>query len=35
MRAHREQLWSAMARELAHQMGTPLSSLSGWVEVCN
>jgi signal transduction histidine kinase len=33
MRAHREQLWSAMARELAHQMGTPLSSLAGWVEV--
>jgi signal transduction histidine kinase len=33
MRAHREALWSAMARELAHQMGTPLSSLAGWVEV--
>lgn len=33
VRAHREQLWSAMARELAHQMGTPLSSLAGWVEV--
>jgi signal transduction histidine kinase len=33
IRAHREQLWSAMARELAHQMATPLSSLSGWVEV--
>jgi signal transduction histidine kinase len=33
MRAHREQLWSAMARELAHQMGTPLSSLAGWMEV--
>jgi signal transduction histidine kinase len=33
VRAHREALWSAMARELAHQMGTPLSSLSGWVEV--
>lgn len=33
LRAHREKLWSAMARELAHQMGTPLSSLSGWVEV--
>jgi signal transduction histidine kinase len=32
-RAHREQLWSSMARELAHQMGTPLSSLAGWVEV--
>jgi signal transduction histidine kinase len=33
VRAHREQLWSAMARELAHQMATPLSSLAGWVEV--
>jgi signal transduction histidine kinase len=33
LRAHREALWSAMARELAHQMGTPLSSLAGWVEV--
>ncbi|HEX2167806.1 MAG TPA: ATP-binding protein, partial [Longimicrobiales bacterium] len=33
MRAHQERLWSAMARELAHQMGTPLSSLAGWVEV--
>jgi signal transduction histidine kinase len=33
MRAEREKLWSAMARELAHQMGTPLSSLSGWIEV--
>jgi signal transduction histidine kinase len=33
IRAHREQLWSSMARELAHQMATPLSSLSGWVEV--
>jgi signal transduction histidine kinase len=33
MRAERERLWAAMARELAHQMGTPLSSLSGWIEV--
>lgn len=33
MREERERLWAAMARELAHQMGTPLSSLSGWVEV--
>src|SRR5690606_9503495 len=32
-RAERERLWSAMARELAHQMGTPLSSLAGWLEV--
>lgn len=33
LRAERERLWAAMARELAHQMGTPLSSLAGWVEV--
>jgi signal transduction histidine kinase len=33
MRAERERMWAAMARELAHQMGTPLSSLSGWLEV--
>ena len=33
VREERERLWAAMARELAHQMGTPLSSLSGWVEV--
>ncbi len=32
-RAERERMYAAMARELAHQMGTPLSSLSGWVEV--
>lgn len=33
VREERERLWAAMARELAHQMGTPLSSLSGWIEV--
>jgi signal transduction histidine kinase len=33
LRAERERMWAAMARELAHQMGTPLSSLSGWVEL--
>ncbi|HEY8470932.1 MAG TPA: HAMP domain-containing sensor histidine kinase [Longimicrobiales bacterium] len=33
LRAEREQMWAAMARELAHQMGTPLSSLAGWVEL--
>jgi signal transduction histidine kinase len=32
-RAERERMYGAMARELAHQMGTPLSSLAGWVEV--
>lgn len=33
VRAERERLWAAMARELAHQMGTPLSSMSGWLEM--
>lgn len=33
VRAERERLWAATARELAHQMATPLSALSGWVEV--
>ena len=32
-RADREQIWAGMARESAHQLGTPLSSLSGWVEL--
>lgn len=27
------QLWSGMAKETAHQIGTPLSSLMGWVEM--
>ncbi|MDT8435168.1 MAG: HAMP domain-containing sensor histidine kinase [Gemmatimonadota bacterium] len=31
--AERERIWSAMARESAHQMGTPLSSLVGWLEL--
>lgn len=33
MRAERERLWASMARELAHQMGTPLSALAGWIEM--
>jgi signal transduction histidine kinase len=28
----RDRLWVAMARETAHQMGTPLMSLAGWIE---
>jgi signal transduction histidine kinase len=32
-RAEREHVWMGMAREAAHQLGTPLTSLSGWVEV--
>ncbi len=31
--AERERVWAGMARESAHQLGTPLSSLSGWVEL--
>jgi len=32
-RADREQIWAGMARESAHQLGTPLSSISGWIEL--
>ncbi len=32
-RAEREHVWMGMAREAAHQLGTPLTSLSGWIEV--
>ena len=31
--AERERVWAGMARESAHQLGTPLSSLGGWVEL--
>lgn len=27
------QLWAGMAKETAHQLGTPLTSLQGWVEM--
>ncbi len=30
--ARRDRMWVAMAREAAHQMGTPLTSLQGWIE---
>jgi signal transduction histidine kinase len=32
-RADREQIWAGMARESAHQLGTPISSMSGWIEL--
>jgi signal transduction histidine kinase len=32
-RAERERVFAGMAREAAHQLGTPLSSLHGWVEL--
>lgn len=27
------QLWASMAKETAHQLGTPVSSLQGWIEI--
>ena len=27
------QVWAGMAKETAHQLGTPISSLQGWVEM--
>ncbi len=32
-RAEETFIWAGMAKEAAHQMGTPLSSLIGWIEV--
>lgn len=29
------QVWAGMAKETAHQLGTPLTSLQGWVEMLN
>lgn len=31
--SEKNKLWSGMAKETAHQIGTPLSSLMGWVEI--
>lgn len=33
LRTERERIWAAMARESAHQLATPLSSLEGWAEI--
>ncbi len=33
VRAEQERVWATMARESAHQLSTPLSSLAGWVEI--
>jgi len=32
-RSERHLIWAGMAKETAHQLGTPLSSLMGWVEM--
>jgi signal transduction histidine kinase len=32
-RSAQNQVWAGMAKETAHQLGTPLSSMQGWVEM--
>ncbi len=32
-KATQNQVWAGMARETAHQLGTPLTSLQGWIEI--
>lgn len=32
-RSTQNQVWAGMAKETAHQLGTPVSSLEGWVEI--
>lgn len=32
-KAENNQVWLSMSRETAHQLGTPTSSLAGWVEI--
>ena len=32
-RSVQNQVWAGMAKETAHQLGTPVSSLEGWIEV--
>lgn len=32
-KSSQNQVWAGMAKETAHQLGTPLTSLQGWVEI--
>lgn len=32
-RTEQERVWSGMAKETAHQIGTPISSMLGWIEL--
>jgi len=32
-KSNQNKVWAGMAKETAHQLGTPLSSLQGWVEI--
>lgn len=34
-RSAQNHLWAGLAKETAHQLGTPISALSGWTEVIN
>jgi len=34
-RSEQRNIWVGMAKETAHQLGTPLTSLSGWLELIN
>lgn len=34
-KAEENQIWASLTKETAHQLGTPTSSLGGWVEVLN
>ena len=34
-RSAQNRLWAGLAKETAHQLGTPISALSGWTEVMN
>ena len=33
--AEQNRIWAGLAKETAHQLGTPISSLSGWLEYIN
>lgn len=32
-KAEQNEVWTGLSKETAHQLGTPISSLSGWVEI--
>ncbi|MCK7537896.1 MAG: hypothetical protein MZV63_46565 [Marinilabiliales bacterium] len=32
-KADQNQVWVGMSKETAHQLGTPTSSLAGWIEI--
>lgn len=34
-KSEQQSIWVGMAKETAHQLGTPLSSIAGWIELLN